>query len=67
MLTAAYERRRQMTLRFVLLSLLLVRAAYPAAPSLYQADFPPAEFKARQARIFDRIGNRALALVPGAP
>lgn len=34
---------------------------------LYQKDFPPEEFKARHAKVFDRIGNRAVALVPGAP
>lgn len=56
-----------MTPRFLLLSLLLARAAYPADPGLYQTEFPPAEFKARHAKVFDQIGSRALALIPGAP
>ena len=54
-------------LRSLLLCLLLSRAACPAVADLYQKDFPPAEFQARHARIFDRIGSRAVALVPGAP
>ena len=33
----------------------------------YQADFPPEEFKARWARIFDRIGPDAIAVLQGAP
>ncbi|MEO1081773.1 MAG: aminopeptidase P N-terminal domain-containing protein [Pseudomonadota bacterium] len=33
----------------------------------YQSDFPPEEFRARWDRIFDRIGDRAVALVQGAP
>jgi Xaa-Pro aminopeptidase len=33
----------------------------------YQSHFPPEEFKARWQKIFDRIGERAVALVQGAP
>ncbi|HEY2942510.1 MAG TPA: aminopeptidase P N-terminal domain-containing protein [Vicinamibacteria bacterium] len=42
------------------------------APSLsaaqpYQTDFPPEEFKARWARVFDAIGGESVAVVQGAP
>ena len=37
------------------------------AAALYQTDFPPAEFRARHERIFDKIGNQAIAVIPGAP
>ena len=33
----------------------------------YQTDFPPEEFKARWAKVFDRIGEDAVAIVQGAP
>jgi Xaa-Pro aminopeptidase len=33
----------------------------------YQADFPAEEFRARWARVFEAIGDRAVALVQGAP
>jgi Xaa-Pro aminopeptidase len=33
----------------------------------YQADFPPEEFRARWNAVFERIGDRAVAIVPGAP
>lgn len=35
--------------------------------SLFQTDFPPAEFTARRARIFDAIGPGAHAVLQGAP
>lgn len=35
-------------------------------PALFAADFPPGEFQARQARVFEQIGNRAVAVVQGA-
>ena len=40
--------------------------AFPAAQH-YQADFPPAEFRARWSGVFDRIGSQALAVVQGVP
>ncbi len=40
------------------------RAAGQAEP-WYQSDFPPEEFQARWAKIFDRIGEDAVALVQG--
>jgi Xaa-Pro aminopeptidase len=33
----------------------------------YQLDFPPEEFKARWAKVLDRIGDRAAAIVQGVP
>jgi Xaa-Pro aminopeptidase len=39
----------------------------PAEAPPYQTDFPPEEFRARFARVFDGIGAEAAALVQGAP
>lgn len=36
-------------------------------PPPYQTDFPPEEFRARWENVFERIGDRAVALVAGAP
>jgi Xaa-Pro aminopeptidase len=33
----------------------------------YQTDFPPEEFKTRWKTVFERIGDRAIAIVAGAP
>ncbi len=33
----------------------------------YQAHFPPEEFKARRDKVFDRIGDNAVAVLQGAP
>jgi Xaa-Pro aminopeptidase len=33
----------------------------------YQADFPPEEFQARWKVVFERIGDRSIAIVAGAP
>ncbi len=51
------------------LTLTVVLAAAVASPAAqhYQADFPPAEFRARWSGVFDRIGNQALAVVQGVP
>ena len=42
-------------------------AAAPAAAQYYQTDFPPEEFKARHARVFEQIGSNAVAVVQGMP
>ena len=34
---------------------------------LYQSDFPPQEFRARWEKVFDRIGDEAIAIIQGAP
>ena len=39
--------------------------AWAQANPWYQADFPPEEFRARWARIFDKIGNNAVAVLQG--
>ncbi len=33
----------------------------------YQTDFPPEEFRARWNKVFDRIGDEAVAVIQGAP
>ncbi len=33
----------------------------------YQTDFPPEEFAARRAQVYEKIGNQALAIIQGAP
>lgn len=45
--------------------------AFPAtllaqAPTPYQTDFPPEEFRARWNTVFDRIGDQGVAIVVGA-
>jgi Xaa-Pro aminopeptidase len=48
----------------------LLLAALFAAPAFaqhYQTDFPPEEFKARWAGVYDRIGEKAVAVVQGMP
>jgi len=52
--------------RSVMTALASVGAGLAAAQS-YQTDFPPEEFKARWARVFDAIGRGAVAVVAGAP
>jgi Xaa-Pro aminopeptidase len=46
--------------------LALVSLAAPTGAQHYQEDFPPDEFKARWAKVFDRIGADAVAVVQGA-
>ncbi|MGH7469256.1 MAG: aminopeptidase P N-terminal domain-containing protein [Longimicrobiales bacterium] len=50
----------------VLLSMLATHEVRAQADvPVYQTDFPAAEFKARWARIYDQIGNNAVAVVAG--
>lgn len=49
--------------RFVLL--LAPLTAFPQANPWYQTDFPPEEFKARWEKAFERIGDRAVAVLQG--
>jgi Xaa-Pro aminopeptidase len=54
-------------MRHLVLSIIVVAAAAsPARAQHYQADFPAEEFKARWAKLFDRIGE-AVAVVQGMP
>ncbi len=48
---------------------LLVAAFVPAAlgAQYYQTDFPAEEFRSRHARVFERIGANAVAVVQGMP
>jgi Xaa-Pro aminopeptidase len=41
--------------------------ALPALAQHYQTDFPPEEFRARWNKVFDAIGDNAVAVVQGAP
>lgn len=50
----------------VILLILPVVANGQSAP-FYQSHFPPEEFNARWQKAFDLIGDRAIALVQGAP
>jgi Xaa-Pro aminopeptidase len=49
----------------VLAAFLSLAAPGRAAGQHYQTDFPPEEFKARWARVFDRIGPDAVAVLQG--
>ena len=42
-------------------------AAFAQADAFYQNDFPPAEFKTRWRKVFDKIGAEAVAVMQGAP
>lgn len=44
---------------------LLFFAALSLHAQWYQTDFPPDEFKARWAKLYDKIGNQAVAVVQG--
>jgi hypothetical protein len=48
-------------------SLCCAASAFASAEAVppYQQDFPPEEFQARWARVFDAIGPEAVALVQG--
>jgi len=50
-----------------LVAVATVAAAPFAAAQHYQSDFPPDEFQARWAKVLDRIGADAVAIVQGAP
>ena len=47
--------------------LFLAAAAQLAAqaPAWYQTDFPPEEFKARWAKIYDKIGDKSVVAMQG--
>ena len=57
--------KRFVTLLFSLL--LLISISLLAQTAHYQTHFPPEEFKSRWQRLFERIGDRAVAIVQGAP
>ncbi|MEE9168163.1 MAG: aminopeptidase P N-terminal domain-containing protein [bacterium] len=39
----------------------------PQESQLYQTHFPPEEFAARRAQVFDQIGKKGIAIIQGAP
>lgn len=51
--------------RIAFAALVWMLAASHAAAQFYQSDFPPEEFKARWARVFDKIGPQAVAVLQG--
>ena len=56
--------------RFLIWPAMMVCLGQPlwgASDLPYQTDFPPAEFQARWNVVFDKIGDRAIAIVQGAP
>src|SRR5258708_21469095 len=48
-------------------ALLRPSLAFSQANPWYQTDFPPDEFKARWSKIFEKIGNNAIAILQGVP
>jgi Xaa-Pro aminopeptidase len=55
-------------LKFILLALSVFLIASPSAfAQHYQADFPPEEFRDRWAKVFEKIGNNAVAALQGMP
>lgn len=47
-------------------ALIVLTAATPARAQHYQTDFPPDEFRARWDKVYEAIGNEAVAVVQGA-
>jgi Xaa-Pro aminopeptidase len=58
--------RARRALPLALPALLALAGARPGAQH-YQTDFPPEEFRARWAKVFDRIGPEAVAVLQGMP
>lgn len=50
-----------------MIAALVAMAPISAAAQHYQSDFPAEEFKARWERLYDAIGDNAVAIVQGAP
>src|SRR5213594_1179542 len=51
--------------RFLASTFLIATAAFAQAPAWYQTDFPPEEFKARWAKVFEKIGAEAVLAMQG--
>jgi Xaa-Pro aminopeptidase len=47
--------------------LLLSPLSFAQSAPFYQSHFPPEEFQARWRKVFDQIGDRAVAILQGAP
>lgn len=52
--------------QFTIALILLLTAAGQAQTPYYQANFPPEEFRARWQKLFEQLGDRAVAIVQGA-
>ena len=52
--------------KFLILAALLMLAR-PAVAQYYQTDFPPEEFRERWQKVFEKIGNNAVAVLQGMP
>ena len=50
-----------------ILLLLLTTPSAQEGFSLFTTDFPPEEFAARRAVVYDKIGNKAMAVLRGEP
>lgn len=57
--------KRMMLIIFVML--MMLNGVIAAQTPYHQTDFPAEEFKARWSKVFDRIGDRAVAIIQGAP
>jgi len=53
--------------RLLIALLMLPMLLYGQSAPYYQSHFPPEEFKARWAKVFEKIGDRAIAILQGAP
>jgi len=51
---------------FLLVTTLLILAR-PGSAQYYQTDFPPEEFQERWQKVFEKIGNNAVAVLQGMP
>ncbi|MPZ17980.1 MAG: M24 family metallopeptidase [Luteitalea sp.] len=63
----ATNRRRCMLVRSLLMLAVMAFTAHPTMAQHYQSDFPPEEFRARWQKVFERIGESAVAVVQGMP
>ena len=52
--------------KFLTLAAFLMLAR-PALAQYYQTDFPPEEFRERWQKVFEKIGNNAVAVLQGMP
>lgn len=56
-----------MVARMLIVLVLTATWVEPAPAQFYQSDFPPEEFQARWAKLFDAIGSDGVAVVQGMP
>ena len=53
------------SMRYIAIAALAALTLQAQSQPWYQSDFPADEFKARWARLYDKIGNQAVAVVQG--